>query len=305
MRTLLALIASVGLVGCVGDVTDMPTMADNPNTSQDDDNPAGGDLTAAKMNFEANVYPIINAKCSGAACHSAGTTGGSVTKFVAADISTAHQTATEYQALVGNFTSTAAPILTLVKAGHKAVTYTPTEEQKIVDWLDLEVAARNGQTGGTGTGGGGGETLSQATERVLSQFAGCMAQTDWDAANMKQAWGRMDSENNTECVDCHATGYQGFIASDTNLFYDVVSTKKYYFLQYLTVDLTMGASAAKVVMNPASILGVSNAQPPHQEHPRINANSRQQGEAALTQFYNATMTKVSANACQPKPLSNN
>jgi hypothetical protein len=305
MRTLLALIASVGLVGCVGDVSDMPGPQDNPNTQQDDKNPAGGDLTAAKMAFDSNVYPILNAKCSGNACHAQTGMGATLTKFVATNAADGHKIATEYTALVGNFASSAAPVLTYIKGrNHNAATYTTDEESKIVAWLDLEVAARNGQGGGS-TNPTGGETLSQATERVLSAFAGCMTKTDFDAANMAQEWGGMNCQNNQECDNCHNNGAEGFIASrQSQLFYDVVSTKKYYFLQYLTVDLTMGASAAKVVMNRASILGVSNGTDPHREHPRINANDRAQGEQALTQFYNATMTKVAAGGCTPRPLQN-
>ena len=307
MRTLLALIASAGLVGCVGDVSDMPTPQtpeENDNTTQDDNNPAGGDLTAAKMAFDSNVYPVINMKCSGGACHAQAGAGGSVTKFVATNAADGHAVATGYTALVGNFTSSAAPILTLIKGGtHKGVTYTTTEEANIVAWLDLEVAARNGQTNDPPPTGG--ETLSQATERVLSQFAGCMKLTDFQAADMAQAWGGFDAQNNQECDNCHATGGEGFIASrQEQFFYDVVSTKKYYFLQYLTVDLTQGAAAAKVVMNRASFIGVANGQDPHREHPRFNAGTNTEAWQALTQFYNATMANIQAGGCTPKPLQN-
>ncbi len=301
MRTLLALIASLGVAGCVGDVSDMPS-SDPVNPPQDNNNPAGGDLTAAKMKFDSDVYPIINMKCSGNTCHAQASTGGSVTKFVATNASDGWKVATEYTALVGNFTPTAAPILSKVKAGHNGTSYTTTEEGKIVAWLDAEVAARNGQTAPTPTGG---ETLSQATERVLSAFAGCMQKTDFDTANMAQAWGGMQAQNNQECDNCHATGAEGFIASRVSQFmYDVVSTKKYYFLQYLTVDLTQGAAAAKVVINQASFLGVSQGQDPHREHPRFNATNNQ-GMTALTTFYNTTMTRVNtAGLCAPRPLQN-
>jgi hypothetical protein len=93
--------------------------------------------------------------------------------------------------------------------------------------------------------------------------------------------------------------------------FSVVSTKKYYFLQYFTVDLTQGAMAAKVIINKASFVGVANGQDPHREHPRFNCasvtNCNNQGMTALTQFYNATMTRVqnSATVCPtPKPLQN-
>lgn len=304
MRTLLALIASVGLVGCVGDVDSMDPGEDPVNDPQTSNNPANGDLAAAKKKFDDNVYPLINMKCSGGACHSQVGTGGSVTKFVATNAVDGHKTATEFTALVGNFTSTAAPILTMIKGGnHKGATYATAEEAKIVEWLDAEVLARN--TNPNNPPPQTGETLSQATERVLSAFAGCMQYTDFQTANMANAWGNLTAQNNQQCENCHATGGEGFIASrSSQFFYDVVSTKKYFFLQYFTVDLTQGSMAAKVVMNQASFLGVSNGQDPHREHPRFNATNNQ-GMTALTQFYNATMARVGqAGLCAPKPLQN-
>ena len=304
MRTLLALIASVSLVGCVGDVDSMGPGDEPVNDPQTSNNPAGGDLAAAKKKFDDNVYPLLNMKCSGGACHSQAGTGGSVTKFVATLASDGHKVATEYTALVGNFTASAAPVLTMIKGGtHKGATYAAAEEAKIVEWLDAEVTARNvnpSQPPPTG-----GETLSQATERVLSAFAGCMQYTDFQTANMANAWGNLTATNNQQCENCHATGGEGFIASrNSQFFYDVVSTKKYFFLQYFTVDLTQGAAAAKVVMNQASFIGVSNGQDPHREHPRFNA-TQNQGMTALTQFYNATMARVGQTGlCAPKPLQN-
>jgi hypothetical protein len=294
----------VSLVGCVGDVDSMGPGDEPVNDPQTTNNPAGGDLAAAKKKFDDNIYPMINMKCSGAACHSQAGTGGSVTKFVATLAVDGHKTATEYTALVGNFTSSAAPILTMIKGGnHKGATYASADEAKIVEWLDAEVTARNVPPGTTPPTTG--ETLSQATERVLSGFAGCMQYTDFQTANMANAWGNLTATNNQQCENCHATGGEGFIASrSSQFFYDVVSTKKYFFLQYFTVDLTQGATAAKVVINQASFLGVSQGQDPHREHPRFNATTNN-GMTALTQFYNATMARVGqAGLCAPKPLQN-
>lgn len=301
MRNLLALIATVGLVGCVGDVDSMDgAPVNDPQTSN---NPAGGDLAAAKKKFDDNVFPLL-AKCSGGACHSQTATGATLTRFVATNAVDGHKVATEYTALVGNFTASAAPILTYIKGGtHNGVTWQTAEESKIVEWLDAEVTARN--TNPSDPPPTTGETLSQATERVLSAFAGCMQYTDFQQANMANAWGNLTAQNNQQCENCHSTGGEGFIATrQSQLFYDVVSTKKYFFLQYFTVDLTAGAMAAKVVINQASFIGVANGQDPHREHPRFNATNNQ-GMQALTAFYNTTMARVGqAGLCTPKPLQN-
>ncbi|MDQ3365914.1 MAG: hypothetical protein M3680_10855 [Myxococcota bacterium] len=306
MRTLLVLIASVGLVGCVGDVETGSNV--NPNDPTDDgndndDNPAGGNLTAARQLFDTTVYTVIAQKCTGGACHSESATGTTLTRFVATDATKGWEMAVGYQALVGNFAASAAPILTMIKPGHKGVVYAAEEEQKIVAWLDAEVAARNGQP--VGPPPTGGETLSQATERVLSAFAGCMTYDNFRAANMSQAWGGMEAQNNQNCDNCHATGGEGFIASRQPQFmFDVVSTKKYFFLQYFTVNLTMGAAMAKVELNKSSFLGVANGQAPHLEHPRFNA-LQNPGMTASLKFYDATMLRVNtAGLCAPRKLDN-
>jgi hypothetical protein len=305
--TLLAAIATVGLVGCVGGIdqgSGNPDPLGSPDGDGNDngDNPAGADLSAAKTLFDSTIYPIVNAKCSGAACHSETATGSTLTRFVATDASNGWSVAVGYQALVGNFTATAAPVLTHIAAGHQGKTYTTDEVSKITAWLDKEVELRNGQGVGTGTGTGGGtqtESLSQATERVLSQFAGCMSLTNFQTANMAQAWGNMNASNNQQCENCHATGGFGFIASrQESLFYSTVSTKKYFFLQYLTVDLTAGAAMAKVIPNKTSFLGVSQGQDPHREHPRFNATNNQ-GMQALQKFYDDTVLRMAIPAGQP------
>jgi hypothetical protein len=314
MRTLLALIASAGLIGCVGDVDSMSGDTPNPvdPTGPTPTNPTGSDLSAAKALFDANVYPTLKNTCGATACHAQAGAGGSITKFVATNAADGWDVATNYQALVGTFTPTAAPIITLIKGGtHHAIGYTAAEEAKVIEWLNKEVELRNGQPN-TNPTNPAGETLSQATERVLAQFAGCMQQTDFNAANMGPAWGNMNTNNNSQCHDCHVNGGEGYIAANDNEFmFSVVSTKKYYFLQYFTVDLTQGAMAAKVIVNKASFVGVANGQDPHREHPRFNCasvtNCNNQGMTALNQFYNATMTRVqnSATVCPtPKPLQN-
>ncbi|MBA2559831.1 MAG: hypothetical protein H0V07_08085 [Propionibacteriales bacterium] len=302
---LAATIAAIGLVGCVGGISsEGGDPLDSPDGDGNDngDNPAGSDLSAAKILFDNNVYGIVNAKCTGGACHSETATGSTLTRFVATDASKGWQTATNYNAVVGNYAPSAAPILTKIKAGHQGKTYSTVEESKITDWLNKEVELRNGQTTPPPAGA---ETLSAATERVLSEFAGCMTKTNFDTANMANSWGGMQAQNNQECENCHTNGGFGFIATrnSTNM-YTVVSTKKYYFLQYLTVDLTMGAAAAKVIVNETSFRGVSNATDPHREHPTFNATNNQ-GMTALKAFYTSTMAAKAAGTCgAPVTLKN-
>ncbi len=299
MRTiLLAALAAVGLVGCVGGISsEGGDPLDSPDGDGNDngDNPAGSDLSAAKKLYDTNVYSVVNAKCTGGACHSETATGSTLTRFVATDPTKGWQLATNYAALVGNYAASAAPILLKIKAGHQSKTYTPTEEANITAWLNKEVELRNGQTTPPPSGS---ETLSQATERVLSEFAGCMSKTNFDAANMAGAWGNLNSGQG-QCVTCHTNGGFGMIISaQSQPFYDALSVRKNYFLQYLTVDLTTGTATAKVIVNETSFKGVATGQDPHREHPTFNATNNN-GMTALKAFYASTMARKAAGTCDP------
>jgi hypothetical protein len=138
----------------------------------------------------------------------------------------------------------------------------------------------------------------------MSQFAGCMTIENFNAANMANAWGNLNAQNNQQCENCHVNGGEGFIASRlAEPFFATISTKKMFWLQYFTVKLDEGPANAKVIINTVSFQGVANGEDPHREHPRFNATNNN-GMNALNQFYNTTMTAVQGGLCQPKPLMN-
>ena len=303
MRNLLALIASVGLIGCVGDMPggggggddDEPGAGNTPGN-----NPAGADLSAAKKLYDDNVHTIMAAKCSGGACHAQDAQGSTLTRFVAKDPAEGWKMATGYVTFVGNFT-TSAPVLTKLAGPHQGQTYTDGEKAKISEWLAKEVELRNGQTN---TPPQGGETLSQAADRVMAQFAGCMKLTDFQQTNMAGAWANLQSGEGA-CKRCHATGGEGFIANESApTGFGVVSAKKMFWLQYFTVDLTQGAAGAKVKPNTVSFAGVCNRLPPHQGHPTFQC-ANNAGQQALTAFYDRTIANIAAGGCTPKQLENN
>jgi hypothetical protein len=297
MRNLFALIASVGLIGCVGSV-DPPSGEIDPGTNVGP-NPTMADLTEAKRLFDQNVFPTLTAKCSGGACHSETAQGSTLTRFVATDASKGWETAINYTGLIGNFT-TSAPILTRVEPAHKGVSYDQAEKDKIVAWLAKEVELRNGQPNEPVKPGG--ETLSQAADRVMSAFAGCMTLANFQTANMAQAWANLQS-NQGQCRVCHTSGDGGFIANTSaNIAFTVISSKKMYWLQYFTVDLTGGAAAAKVIPNKVSFTGVYNRQVPHAAHPTFQYPNNA-GVTALQTFYDATVATL-GSGCLPKTLEN-
>jgi hypothetical protein len=302
MRTLLALIASTGLIGCVGSIDPPSSGFDTPvdpatgDGNNNGDNPKGADLTAAKQLFDANVYPMLLAKCSGGACHSEIAQGSTLTRFVATDAALGWQIAVNYTALVGIFTDTA-PIISYVANGHKGVSWTQAEKDKITQWLGKELELRNGTTTPT-TPGTPGPT--QVSEGLIAKFVNCMDLADFKTANMAPAWANLQSGEGA-CKRCHVNGAEGFIANENpDAMFKIVTTTKMLWMQYFTVDLSQGLAAAKVIPNTVSFAGVCNRQAPHIEHPTFQCTGNA-GQTALQNFYTLTMAKVGAGGCAEKP----
>jgi len=303
MRILFALVATVGLVGCVGGIES----TQNPPPTGVGGGGSGSAAAEAKKLFEDNVHPISIQYCAG--CHTAGMPQGNVTGWVSPDLSNAYVTAVGFQAVIGDWTPTGAPILTKITNPnkdsadpHRSINYSDSEIAKITDWLNKELEAR-GATGGGG--GSGAETPGQVTERLLQEWSGCMDLTNFEAADMRQM-GQSQS-NEGRCKPCHSLGEQGMIASDTSQpFFDTITQDKYYMLQYFSVDLSKGVAMATIMVNTRSFDGVGNGLSPHQAHPPFDPNNIA-GMAALQTFYQTTMAaKMAApnGVCGPTKLLN-
>src|SRR5215831_7230150 len=176
---LLAVVAASGLVGCVGGI-DTPTVPQNPPPDSVGDGGTGPAAQMARQLFETNVYPIISGNARCIQCHSSSGPVGNVTGFVAPTVTDGYVTAVGYQALVGDWTPTGAPILLKIAAGHNGMTYTTDEKSKISAWLTQELTARAGQPTGMPTG----ETPADATVRLTKEWSGCMTLANFTAANM-------------------------------------------------------------------------------------------------------------------------
>lgn len=289
------LASMIGLIGCTGQ---LETPGTNPN-------PNGNNSIAKKM-FEEQVFPIIRnpgqaSDCS--QCHDASGPSGNITGFVAPTVADAYATVTSYQAVVGNFTPVTAALVTKIAGNHEGRSYTTEQLGKINDWLNQEVAERSGSTEPPPP-----ETAKTATARVLNQFSACMNVTDYNAANMSNAWKNMTA-GGSACTTCHATGAYNMIVSgviETPAaggppgMFTTISTNKYYMIQYFTVDLTGGQ--AKVIINQTSFDGVAKGLPPHASHPRFNSTTNP-GMTALKKFYDLTMQKVNLGSCGPTKLN--
>jgi len=301
MRNSLLAIVAAGLVGCVGGI-DMPTNGTPPTPPTDGVGGGGTGPAAAEARtlFENTVYPIVSAKCIG--CHSSAGAVGNVTAFVAPAKADAYVTAVGYQALVGDWTATGAPILLKITAaaGHQGQTYSPADKSAITAWLAKELESRAG--GSPTTPPTGGESPADATIRLTKEWSGCMKLANFTTANMK-AWGNMQA-GNSACKTCHNAGEYGNIADNVdNPFFTVISTNKYYMAQYFSADLSGGVANAKMIINTRSFTGVGSALAPHIEHPRFNLTGST-GLAALQKFYDLTVAAKTAGTCGPPTLTN-
>jgi hypothetical protein len=301
-NTLLAVVAAVGLVGCVGGI-------DTPNDPADPVNPdpngvgggANGPAAAeARALFEDTVFPVLEAKCE--SCHSVAGPSGNTTGFVGTSKADAYVSAVGFQAVVGDWTPTGAPILLKITPGnHQGTSYTQADKDKITAWLTKELSARSGG-GGTNPPPAGGESPAEATVRLTKEWSGCMTLANFTAANMK-AWGNMRADNSA-CKTCHGEGEYGNIALDTdNPFFTVISTNKYYMAQYFSADLSGGVANAKMIINTRSFVGVGTGKAPHAAHPRFNLQGST-GMAALQKFYDSTLAAKAAGTCGPPTLLN-
>lgn len=292
IRYLLAAVLFAG--GCVGDLT--PVADDD---GDDDVTPDAGGNTGgvARQMFESDVFPILAAKC-GAGCHL--TTSASSTPFVATAVATAYVTATGFDSVVGNYTTTGAAIYTKVVPGpHNAKTYTADEQMKITAWLAQEVTERTGPGPGPGPGPSE-ETPAQATARIISEWSGCLKLEDFTALNFGPSWANKGS-NQGNCEQCHTSGAYGFKANDDNAgMYETLSTNKYYMMAYFAPDISdPNLANAKMVPNYTNFQRVGLRQVPHQEHPSFNTNLNDAAFQTLQQLYDRTMGYKTAGTCGP------
>jgi hypothetical protein len=300
IRYLLAAVLLAG--GCVGDLT---PVADDNGDDDDTQTDGGGQTTGqARAIFERDVYPILSAKC-GAGCHL--TASASSTPFVASSVSNSWVTTVGFSSVVGNFTTTGAPIYTkLVPGPHSGKNYTADEEAKIVAWLAQEVADRADVVPGSDGGGQTGtETPAQASQRIVAEWSGCLKQTDFEALGFGEAWANKGS-NEGNCEQCHTAGYSGFKANDDNAgMYETLSTNKYYMFAYFAADISdPNLANAKMVPNFMNFQRVGQRQVPHQEHPAFNTDLNDNAFQKLQQLYDLTMGYKTAGTCGPPRILN-
>jgi hypothetical protein len=286
-------------VGCVGGITP----GDDDVADDDDDNPPPVSILG-KQKYDTEVYPIMTAKCSAQGCHMVGTSGS--TAFVTPTVADAHFTVTSYSSVVGNFTETGAPILTKITQTAHFATYTPTEDASIRGWLAQEVIDRQQQPNPQDPPPT--ETPGAATQRIISEWSGCLLETDFVELQFGECFANKGS-NQGNCEQCHTSGLGGFLANDDNVYtYQALSQNKYFMLMYFRPDVT-NLQNAMMMPNIEAFERVGNNESPFTEHPAFDINDQTAGlgmspAEALQTLYDRTMARKLAGTCGPPTLMN-
>jgi len=293
---LLTAVMAAGLVGCVGGIDTTNPDPTGPGSDPTTNPTPTGDPAQSKTLFDANVYPVLAAKCK--SCHSSTAPLPQAPGFVAPAVTDGYSIAHGYGALVGDL-SPSAPILSIVVAGHNGTSYTPDETSKITGWLAAELAARNS---GTPTDD---NSPGAIVTKLQKEWSGCMTLTNFNTAKMATAWANMqtnDGNGNATCGSCHDNAEYNQIATTVpQRFFDKISQSTTLMSQYFTVDSV--TAPTKIIMNTAQMQLVATAGTGHIGHRRFNLTNSA-GMTALTTFYNATVAAKTAGTCGPSVLKN-
>jgi hypothetical protein len=217
MRTSLLLSSlAVGLLGGCLPSMGSGTTGTNPGS----DLGGNGGTSANETEFITKVVPVFASQgCSNSGCH----IGPQTDQYAylgdnVSDPDNMYVTLTDDQAVVGDFSSTSALLVT--KGAHEGPALTAANQAIIAQWLSDEAAAR-GLTSGGGSGGGSGGTPpagGASATAAEEQWASCLGTAAagsayestkvWEIANMESSQG--------QCSSCHAPGGAGGAYWDTN-----------------------------------------------------------------------------------------
>ncbi len=135
--------------------------------------------------------------------------------------------------------------------------------------------------------------------QALAAFSGCLTFEDFQAANMGSTWRSLSSSGGA-CSSCHGVGEFGFVAADDQLFFETITTDKFYLLQYFAIDASIPGEP-KIIVAEQSLTKVSTRVAPHAEHPSFDVAP---GLVALNAWYELAIARQQAGTCGPPTLEN-
>ncbi|MEZ4368490.1 MAG: hypothetical protein R2939_19755 [Kofleriaceae bacterium] len=273
--------------GCVGEIDNMGAPADAGFEPTPDGAPLDPQV---QTQFETEIDPILRRECI--ACHAV---VGNVNypPFVTPTLEGSYSTVSSTAALMGNLTPAGAPLLTKINPGpHNGATYSSADVAAITAFLSAQAA-----TGGTPTPPD--ESPGAISQRLVSEWSGCLSETDFEELNFGETWANKGS-NDGNCEQCHNTGAYGFRASDDNsTMYDKLSGNPNDMFGYFSVDVLAGM----MIVNTLRFEVVGSGQGIHANHPSFNYSPGDNAMQRLQQLYDRTMQRRAAGECGPPRIT--
>lgn len=138
----------------------------------------------------------------------------------------------------------------------------------------------------------------KTADELTREWSGCMSLENFKLASMATAWGGLSASNGQACSSCHGGGLYGFYADrDETGFFTAISTIKGLLLVYFSPDV----ANQKMIVNETSFRAAASGQGAFQGHPPFNPTNNA-GMTALRSFYNVTLTRQQAHACDAPRL---
>lgn len=294
--------ASLTAMGCVGEFEDPGEGPENPGTDPGFENPlppsgegeADADTVAL---FEETVQPVLNAKCSGAACHSGA--GTFPPKFLGDGQNNVYQTLVSFDSVIGGFQPGIASIITRVDPGpHTPVLapaqeYTPGDVAAISDWLDAEYQVR-----GLGDGDVPPDENAPLTSRqAMMEFVGCMTLANWEQADM----GDFADKNSGDgpCRNCHNDGLARFNTNDESELMFQYNRYEIFSVGFFATRVDPVTGNAEVIPAHDKLEIMSDGGGAGGIHPTFRYDDDDDDYQALQEFYDLTMAAKAQGVCGP------
>jgi hypothetical protein len=143
-------------------------------------------------------------------------------------------------------------------------------------------------------------TPAQEAKALLAEWSGCMSLANFTSASMASAWSQIPTTDGSgACTRCHVSASPSFpVSSNAETFFTMLSEHLAPMLLLFTVDLA--SRPGKVIVDTRIFEAAGSGMPPHALHPRFTIAGAPM--TALTSFYDATVARKAAGACDPPRL---
>jgi len=294
-RNLGLAIGALALVGCI-DGFDNEISNNNPDAGSSIPAPDAAPATQTdRAGFEANVAPILMARCSDAECHTG--PGTSPLKFlgVTNTMATYYDSVEIYSSVHGEWNKNVATMLTKIAGGHQDITYLADEMLKIQTWLDTEKDLRS-----AGPAPEPGGVITSAQAKIT--WAGCMTLADWNQTDMGGWSNRATSEG--ACSNCHNDGAYRMNTNDDDADMFSFNRQEVFIQGFFSISIDVASGNAFMIADHAKLTRMSNGGGAGGLHPTFNYNPDSSYYQRLDEFTLLTQNRLSTLGCPQATAGN-